>query len=156
MQNGVTLAKGEVLEVPNLTSDIRITSTGPFAVTQFVYGRSKGDDLTIGGPSQVTLPPSSQFRTSYAFAAPSTYDQSYAAIMGPTGAAVSLDGQKVPLDNAVGASGMSVGRAALKQNDRVHVVQADKPVGVVVYGYSPYASYAYAGGLDLRHAPAAP
>jgi hypothetical protein len=45
---------------------------------------------------------------------------------------------------------MSVGRVVLRQNDHLHVVTADKPVGVVVYGYSPYASYAYAGGLDLR------
>jgi len=37
-----------------------------------------------------------------------------------------------------------------KQNDGVHHVQADEPVGVVVYGFDSYVSYAYAGGTDLK------
>jgi hypothetical protein len=36
------------------------------------------------------------------------------------------------------------------QNDGVHHVQADQPVGVVAYGFDSYVSYAYAGGTDLR------
>lgn len=36
------------------------------------------------------------------------------------------------------------------QNDGVHHVQSDEPVGVVVYGFDSYVSYAYAGGTDLR------
>jgi len=37
-----------------------------------------------------------------------------------------------------------------KQNDGAHHVQADEPVGVVVYGFDSYVSYAYAGGTDLK------
>jgi hypothetical protein len=36
-----------------------------------------------------------------------------------------------------------------KQNDGVHHVQADRPVGVVAYGFDSYVSYAYAGGTQL-------
>jgi hypothetical protein len=36
-----------------------------------------------------------------------------------------------------------------KQNDGVHHVQADEPVGVIAYGFDSYVSYAYAGGTDL-------
>jgi hypothetical protein len=36
-----------------------------------------------------------------------------------------------------------------KQNDGVHHVQADLPVGVVAYGFDSYVSYAYAGGTQL-------
>jgi hypothetical protein len=36
-----------------------------------------------------------------------------------------------------------------KQNDGVHRVQADFPVGVVAYGFDSYVSYAYAGGTQL-------
>ncbi len=36
-----------------------------------------------------------------------------------------------------------------KQNDGVHHVQADEPVGVVAYGFDSYVSYAYAGGTQL-------
>jgi hypothetical protein len=36
-----------------------------------------------------------------------------------------------------------------KQNDGVHRVQADFPVGVLVYGFDSFVSYAYAGGTEL-------
>jgi hypothetical protein len=37
-----------------------------------------------------------------------------------------------------------------KQNDGAHHVQSDEPVGVVVYGFDSFVSYAYAGGTDLK------
>jgi hypothetical protein len=36
-----------------------------------------------------------------------------------------------------------------RQNDGVHRVQADLPVGVIAYGFDQYVSYAYAGGTQL-------
>ena len=36
------------------------------------------------------------------------------------------------------------------QDDGVHRLQADRPVGLVVYGFDSFVSYAYAGGLDLE------
>ena len=36
------------------------------------------------------------------------------------------------------------------QNDGVHRIRADVPVGLVVTGFDAYVSYAYAGGQDLR------
>ncbi|MGH7296124.1 MAG: IgGFc-binding protein [Polyangiaceae bacterium] len=36
-----------------------------------------------------------------------------------------------------------------KQNDGVHHIQADEPVGVTAYGFDSYVSYAYAGGTQL-------
>jgi hypothetical protein len=36
-----------------------------------------------------------------------------------------------------------------KQNDGVHHVQSDLPVGVMAYGFDSYVSYAYAGGTQL-------
>ena len=35
------------------------------------------------------------------------------------------------------------------QNDGVHHVQADEPIGVIAYGFDSYVSYAYAGGTQL-------
>jgi hypothetical protein len=156
MLTGVTLNRGEVVEVDNVMVDVRISSTTPFAVTQFVNGRSKAvpDGLNVGGPNQIAIPPVSQFRTSYSFAASPDYDTAFASIVAPTGAMVSLDGKPVPAASflPVGASGMSVARVALTNNDKVHTLTADKAVGLVVYGFTPYASYAYAGGLDLKRA----
>ncbi len=36
-----------------------------------------------------------------------------------------------------------------KQNDGVHHVQSNEPVGVIAYGFDQYVSYAYAGGTQL-------
>jgi hypothetical protein len=36
------------------------------------------------------------------------------------------------------------------QNDGVHRVDADQPVGVIVSGFDSYVSYAYPAGTDLR------
>jgi hypothetical protein len=36
-----------------------------------------------------------------------------------------------------------------QQNDGVHTVASDREVGIVVYGFDLFVSYAYAGGLDL-------
>jgi hypothetical protein len=36
-----------------------------------------------------------------------------------------------------------------RQDDGVHHVQADAPVGVIAYGFDSYVSYAYAGGTQL-------
>lgn len=37
-----------------------------------------------------------------------------------------------------------------RQNDGVHRVQADLPVGVIIYGFDAFVSYAYAGGTQLE------
>jgi hypothetical protein len=39
--------------------------------------------------------------------------------------------------------------SAGKQNDGVHHVQCDEPLGVIAYGFDSYVSYAYAGGTQL-------
>jgi len=111
--------------------------------------------VRLGGPNQVTVVATSQFKTSYAFAASPSYTDNFVSIVAPTGATVALDGQALLSSafTAVGASGMSVARVStpLAHNERIHVVTADKPVGVIVNGFADYASYAYPAGLDLRH-----
>jgi len=37
-----------------------------------------------------------------------------------------------------------------RQNDGVHRVQSDYPVGIIVYGFDAFVSYAYAGGTQLK------
>ncbi len=48
--------------------------------------------------------------------------------------------------NAVAPNNVSPGI----QNDGVHRVDADQPVGVIVSGFDSYVSYAYPAGTDLR------
>jgi len=51
-----------------------------------------------------------------------------------------IDSTKSPPDNV----------QAGRQNDGVHRVQSDYPVGVLVYGFDSFVSYAYAGGTELK------
>jgi hypothetical protein len=155
--NGVTLNKGEVLELPNVAVDVRITSTTPFAVTQYMNGRgdvakASPDGQNVGGPNQLSVPPTGQFRTDYSFIASPNYDTNYVSIVAPTGTNVTVDTLPITSQkfSAVGATGMSVARHPLTKNDRVHVLHADKPVGIFVFGYNPFSSYMYAGGFDLK------
>jgi len=162
--NAVTLNRGEVLELPSVAADVRITSTTPFAVTQYMNGRgdvSKAsaslDGKNLGGPNQVSVPPTSQFRTDYSFIASPLYDTNFVSIVAPTGTAVTVDSQVISPERftAVGATGMSVTRYQLNNNDQVHSLHADKPVGIFVFGYNPFSSYMYSGGFDLKRSSAA-
>ena len=116
--SAVTLSKGEACPTPlNVTTDLRISSTTPFAVTQYVTGRTGASRISdnVGSPNQVTVAPVSQFRTSYTFLASPQFGTNYVAVTAPTGAAVSLDDQPIAAEKflAVGASGMSVARVPL-------------------------------------------
>ncbi|HMI82504.1 MAG TPA: IgGFc-binding protein, partial [Polyangiaceae bacterium] len=137
--NSVTLSRGATLDV-NLTTDMRISSPTPFAVTHYLSGRSVSSRMSesIGSPNQLTVAPVVQFRTSYAFVVPSQqlFATNYLTIIAPTGAAVSLDAQAVAREKflAVGASGMSVARVPVVGATRVHTLTSDKAVGIVVFG----------------------
>jgi len=107
--------------------------------------------LSASGPTQITATPTSAFATKHFFAASPHFDASFVAIIAPTGASVVLDRMPISSDlfMAIGSTGMSVARTPVTDNAHVHSITSDKPVGVVVYGFAPYASYAYSGALDL-------
>jgi hypothetical protein len=160
MYRNVTLSRGDVLEIQG-TADARILGTTPFAVTQFLNGGVSSRDE--GGPGQLAVTPRSQYQQEYKFlAAPdqslvpgdSNSLSSFVIIMAPTGARVKLDGRSLAVDmfNAVGASGISVLSLPLNQNNQVHTLSADRPVGIVVYGYGKtlYTNYLYSGGQQFN------
>ena len=77
--------------------------------------------------------PTQQFRKSYIFVAPSSFDSNFVNVLAPTGVSVTL----------------GVARQTL-QGGETHTVEAGQPVGILVYGYGRYTSYMYPGGLDLK------
>ncbi len=150
---------------------------GDIQVSQEAAGVPRG--LPGGDPSLTFVPPAEQFRSDYVLLTPDKYAFDFLVLTAPTPAKLYLDGRllddaaceihdtdgKTPnlrgaphgaylayrcqlsfpaVDPATGA--LTSGR----QNDGVHHVQADFPVGVEVYGFDAYVSYAYAGGTDLR------
>ncbi|MEM9876120.1 MAG: IgGFc-binding protein [Myxococcota bacterium] len=134
--------------------------------------------LPGGDPSLVIVPPIEQYRASYVFLTPDKYAFDFVTIVAPTSAQVFLDEREVdgsqcevaPADGLSdedrgGPPALVVYRCQFSfgvvdpdtgevtegtQDDGVHRVIASEPVGIVVYGFDAFVSYAYAGGTDLR------
>ncbi|MBI4702420.1 MAG: IgGFc-binding protein [Deltaproteobacteria bacterium] len=135
--------------------------------------------LPGGDPSLLVVPPREQFRQSYVFLTPDKYAFDFVMIVAPPQATVLLDDapladQPCAPAPADGLSAEERGSATPElvvyrcqfgfpsidpdtgeltpgvQNDGVHRIWADEPVGVTVWGFDAYVSYAYAGGTELR------
>lgn len=137
-------------------------------VSQEAAGISIANGLPGGDPSLLLIPATEQWRSSYVLLTPDKYAFDFLVITAPNGAEVFVDG--LPADGArceITTAGFTVYRCQLSypiidpaarppanvkpgvQNDGVHRVQADVPVGVLVYGFDYRVSYAYAGGTEL-------
>ncbi len=144
-------------------------------VSQQAAGVPNG--LPGGDPSTTYVSPIEQWRADYVLLTPDKYNFDFLVISAPTDAHVYLDG--LLLDGTVCDVAPGDGLTATergtpkppylayrcqlsfpiiganntilpgKQNDGAHHVQADEPVGVVVYGFDSFVSYAYAGGTEL-------
>lgn len=135
--------------------------------------------LPGGDPSLLVMPPREQFRSDYVFLTPDKYAFDFIAVAAPYGTQVRLDDELLtpsrcevaPADGMTeqerdGAPPEFVAyRCQLSfatidpdsgtlwpgaQNDGVHRIVADAPVGVVVSGFDAYVSYAYAAGTELK------
>jgi IgGFc binding protein len=107
------------------------------------------EDAGIGDPAFILLVPTEQFRTDYVFLAPDKYAQNYVTIVLPTGVDLQFDGVTVDEGSLedLGLGDHRVARFLIEPGP--HVVRAEAPVGVYVYGYDRYVSYGYPAGLDL-------
>lgn len=145
-----TLSPGQnFLEIPRVTQDVRITADQAILVGQYMHG---AEDVPSGkgDPSLSYAIATEQFRTSYIFLAPNTYDQNFVNIVAKMGSTVTLDGQDITNFSEIGSSGYGVVRHALSKDSEVHNASSTEPFGIVTYGYGEYTSYMYPGGLDLQ------
>ncbi|MBW2525819.1 MAG: IgGFc-binding protein [Deltaproteobacteria bacterium] len=135
--------------------------------------------LPGGDPSLLVVPPVEQYRADYVFLTPDKYAFDFVTIAAPVDATVYLDARRVddswcevaPADGwtdeqrgdrplEFSAYRCQLSFAAVdpytgevlpgEQNDGVHRIIADAPVGVTVFGFDAYVSYAYAAGTELR------
>lgn len=112
----------------------------------------------IGDPSQLLHPAAEQHRKDYVFMIPPTFSQNYIVMAKPTSALVALDG--VPLamieqSNCVYApigtvAGVPYEQVTCPASEGHHVVSADQPFGLSMYGYYNVGSYAFVGGSDVK------
>ena len=135
-----------------------------------------------GDPAILAIPPRAQWRRDYVFLTPDKYAFDFVTITAPAEARIRLDGMPLsewgceqgpadgiergaddpPPDLVVYRCTLSLpdvyGEPPVRveaglQRDGVHRLVADLPVGVLVYGFDAYVSYAYVAGLDLKPLP---
>ncbi len=150
---GGTLNKGEYADVPMSDKDFVVKGTGPILVAQYMLGASLVDPGATGNskgdPSLSLAVPSAQFRTSYSFLAPDSYTYNFVNVITEKTVVPMLDGAAVGgTPSAIGSTNYQVTRLPVAGG--AHLISAEKPFGIVVYGYGDYTSYMYPGGLDLN------
>jgi hypothetical protein len=171
----ITLAPGawETLEIDR---DLALRSDGTISVLQFVSGQSLTgipESLPGGDPASLVVAPVEQMRQRYVFLTPDRFAFDFVTVVAEVGTVIVLDG-KTPEElgctvSAIPAGGLALAAEYLAlrcqlsypevaldgtlepglQGDGVHRIDADAPVGVSVYGFDRFISYAYPAGLDL-------
>ena len=109
----------------------------------------------IGDPSSLLMPAAEQFRSSYVFLVPGTFQSNYMVLAKPVNAMVMFDGAPLATGGCrSGAIGMVAGvmydQITCPASEGHHVVSADQPFGLSVYGYYNVGSYAFVGGSDVK------
>ena len=147
-----TVSPGAPFALDGLAEDVVVLSSKPLLAVVTMQGATTlpGPASDVGDPSLGLVPSEAQWRASYTFLAPSTYDSHFASLVAASGTTVTLD--EVPLDAAafapIGVSGYVAARVPLEAG--VHALVASAPVGLMLHGYGKFTSYLVPGGLDLR------
>ncbi|MBN2196379.1 MAG: IgGFc-binding protein [Polyangiaceae bacterium] len=159
-----------------LTSDAPVI-LGHTTPSQQAAGIVRG--LPGGDPSLTIVPPIEQFRTSYVFLTPDQYAFDFIRVVAPPDTLTFLDERpiaEIPTCTTtttvtgpdweglephvvytcqlgfpvIRRDGDAVSLDPGVQDDGVHRIVADRPVGVLVDGFDSFVSYGYAGGTELR------
>ena len=143
---------GDYAEIPQTPNDFRVTGDKKILVAQYFLGQNAGGNS--GDPAMSIAVATEQFRTQYLVHAPTNYDTSFANVIAPPGANVTVDGAPIAGFTPIGATGFNVARIPLSNaGDGNHLFEGDMKFGVSIYGYGQYTSYLYPGGLDLNTIP---
>lgn len=108
------------------------------------------DDANIGDPAFLVGVPIEQFRSEYVFLVPIKYRSNFVNIVAPVGAKVTLDGSVLSASQFQNLPGGQYMVSRLPMQPGSHTLSADKRVGITVYGWDFYVSYAYAGGMNIE------
>jgi len=160
--------------------DFTVTASQPIFMGQFTASQAVvGIDLDIpgGDPTFILVPPVEQWREVNVFLTPNKYAFDFIVVVAPRDTPVRLDHLPLPAHCEVAhpvcgglpeSSPYVIHRCQLsfpvvradrpppdnvepgEQDDGYHVLDADGPVGLIVYGFDKHVSYGYAGGLDLK------
>jgi hypothetical protein len=146
------LQAGEVVDLGVVNSDFEVNGEREFGVATFMLGQTIVDPGLEGrgDPSQTNHASVEQYRTSYVFLAPTNYDVSFADVVMPLNARVTLNGEAIVVRPTMISAGWGIARLPLSRMRNVHVLRSDVAVGLQVMGYGHATSYHYPGGLNLQ------
>jgi hypothetical protein len=150
-----TLSAGQVVELTGaVTAAFEVQGSNEFAIASIMMGGQAEDpnsDDPQGDPSLTFEVAVEQFRSKYIFLAPIDYAESYADILVPPGANVTLDG--AALGGALTSidAGWSIVRQLLPTTGTgAHDLESDQPVGLQIMGFGHATSYYTPGGLNVN------
>ena len=145
--SSATLGAGEHLQFET-DQDFVVDGTGPIYVSQFLLGQD-ALGAQIGDPAMGSGIPWVQVRANYDFLTPDTYTENFVNVVAPVGTEVLLDNGAVSGWETIGTTGFSVARVPLYAGS--HRIESATGVrfGITTYGYAPYTSYLYPGGLNF-------
>ncbi|MFH1132716.1 MAG: IgGFc-binding protein, partial [Pseudomonadota bacterium] len=146
-----TLQAGTYVEFTT-DKDFEVKGTERMILVQYMVGQSYSNpDPGTGAPGDPAMSlavPVEQFRQSYRFLSPETYEQNYVNIVVPQGAKATLDGNEVTNITAIGSSIFGVAKIPIDGGS--HFIESTGSIGIAAYGVGSYTSYMYPGGLDLK------
>ncbi|MEM1349858.1 MAG: IgGFc-binding protein, partial [Myxococcota bacterium] len=104
-----------------------------------------------GDPAFFLLPPQEQYRRSYSFITPETYEASFVTVTTQPGVPITLDNMTVDVSQLETQEEAVTGTTLvhIPLDPGPHQISSDVQFGIVVYGYDDFVSYAYTGGLNL-------
>ncbi len=147
VSSAATLGAGDFVEFTT-DQDFVVDGTGPIYVTQFMQGQD-ALGASIGDPAMGSGIPWVQVRADYDFLTPDTYTENYVNVVAPTGTDIALDGAPVSGFQAIGTTGFSVARVPVYPGGHHIASVGAARFGITTYGYAPYTSYLYPGGLNF-------
>lgn len=153
------LNRGESCMIETQNDFVLIANPGhPVLMGQFLVAQNYDgllDNNTIGDPAFILIPPVEQYRYDYVFLVPNTYETSWITLLTTSDdISITLDGSPLNFQaTAIGPTDISAFKMNMIIGAGTHVISADKRLGLLVYGYDRYVSYAYPAGLDLSYIP---
>jgi hypothetical protein len=155
-----TLAAGQVVDLPGVVTEaFEVKGSAEFAVASMMLGgqmQDPGSNDPQGDPSLSFSVGVEQFRNKYVFLAPADYAETYADVVVPAGATVTLDGAPLSgVSSAIGSSGWSVVRTPLTSSGTgvqtgAHTITSSAPCGLQIMGFGHATSYYTPGGYDVH------
>ncbi len=151
-----TLNAGDVVQISGaVTTPFEVQGSNEFAIASIMMGgqaQDPGNDDPQGDPGMTFEVAVEQFRSQYIFLAPTDYAESYADILVPPGASVTLDGAALTATPTSIDSGWSIVRELLSTTGTgAHTLVSDQPVGLKIMGFGHATAYYTIGGLNVNH-----